>query len=141
MKEHREKISIVAVPNPEVKQPVPRATRRAHTAEYKLKILREADQCQNQPGGLSAILRREGLYSTAIVSWRKQRESGSLSSLSEKRGRKPKYSPIELQCQALLKEKAFLQERLRQSNLIIEAQKKIAEILGNPIPTSTGMMS
>ena len=72
-------------PDPEV---APRAKRRTYTATYKLRILREADGC-NQPGQIGALLRREGLYSSHLSTWRKQRARGELQGLSpKKRGRK-----------------------------------------------------
>ena len=76
----------VEVPDPEV---VPRAKRRQFSAKYKLQILEEVDQC-DQPGQIGAVLRREGLYSSHLTTWRRQRAAGQLQGLRpKKRGRKP----------------------------------------------------
>ncbi len=79
----------VGVPDPEL---VEQAKRRRFTAEYKLTVLREADAC-TRPGEVGALLRREGLYSSHLVTWRKQRDAGALEALSRPRGRKPAASP------------------------------------------------
>jgi transposase-like protein len=81
------------VPDPEV---VPRAKRRQFSAQYKLQILTEADQC-SQRGEIGALLRREGLYSSHLTTWRKQRDQGQLQGLApQKRGRKPEPQAAEL---------------------------------------------
>lgn len=118
--------AIKSVPNPEVKEPHEgaRKKRARHTADYKLRILKEADLLKRQPGAIGALLRREGLYSSLLSEWRKQRDSGALSALSVKRGRKPKMSAQDLEMACLERENRRLQEKLRQANLIIEAQKK-----------------
>jgi transposase-like protein len=82
---------------------------------------------------VAALLRREGLYSSILGLWRKQRDSGALSAMSAKRGRKPRFTAAELELQQLRKEKARLEEKLRQAELVIDLQKKVAAILGNPI--------
>jgi transposase-like protein len=74
-------------PDPEVEG---RPRRRSFSAEYRLRILKEADAC-TQPGEIGALLRREGLYSSHLVDWRRQRELGTLQALGTKRGRKPKH--------------------------------------------------
>lgn len=110
-------------PNPEVPE---RAKRRRFSAEYKLRILQETDRCK--VGELGALLRREGLYSSHIVTWRRQRDEGALSALSKKRGRKAKRSPEEIEIERLLKEIEHLRERERQLELIVAAQKKVAAL-------------
>ncbi len=110
-------------PNPEVPE---RAKRRRFSAEYKLRILQEADRCGS--GDLGALLRREGLYSSHLVTWRRQRDEGALSALSRKRGRKAKRSPEEIEIERLLKEIEHLRERERQLELIVAAQKKVAAL-------------
>ena len=110
-------------PNPEVPE---RAKRRRFTAEYKLRIVHEADRCGS--GELGALLRREGLYSSHLAVWRRQRDEGALSSLSKKRGRKAKRSPEEIELDRLRKENAGLRERQRQLELIVAAQKKVAAL-------------
>ena len=115
----------VEVPDPEV---VPRAKRRQFSAEYKLRIVTEADQC-SQRGEIGALLRREGLYSSHLTTWRKQRDQGQLQGLTpQKRGRKPDPQAAELA--QLRRENAQLRRRLEQAELIIDVQKKVAQMLG-----------
>ena len=116
------------VPDPEV---VPRAKRRQFSAKYKLRILTEADQC-TQRSEIGALLRREGLYSSHLTTWRKQRDQGQLQGLTpQKRGRKPDPQAGELA--RLQRENAQLRRRLEQAELIIDVQKKVAQMLGlNP---------
>ena len=78
------------VPDPEL---VERPKRRRYTAEYKLRIVREADAC-TRPGEIGALLRREGLYTSHLTYWRKQRDAGALKGLPQPRGR-PKPHPLE----------------------------------------------
>ena len=105
-----------------------KAKRRQFSAEYRLRVLREADGCK-APGDVGALLRREGLYSSHLVLWRRQREAGALSGLrSQKRGPKPKAQDPRVK--QLEKENARLQRRLKQAETIIEIQKKAAELLG-----------
>src|SRR3954451_6120903 len=73
------------VPDPEL---VERAKRRRFTAEYKLRTLRQAEAC-TRAGEIGALLRREGLYTSHLTAWRKQRDAGALEALDRKRGRKP----------------------------------------------------
>lgn len=115
------------VPDPEV---VPRAKRRQFSAKYKLRILAEADQC-TQRGEIGALLRREGLYSSHLTTWRKQRDRGQLEGLTpKKRGRKPDRQAAELA--RLQRENERLQARLEQAETIIEVQKKLSQMLGLP---------
>ena len=120
-----------SLPNPEVKMSIVR--RRRHTVEYKLKILKQADLCRGESGAIAALLRSEGLYSSILSLWKKQRDAGALSAMSVKRGRKPRFSSQELENQQLSKEKSRLEARLRQAELIIDLQKKVAALLGAPI--------
>jgi len=117
-----------AVPDPEVRE---RAARRRFTAEYKLQVLREADQCAGV-GEVGALLRREGLYSSHLTTWRRQREHGALVALApKKRGRAAAaVSPLARRVAELERDKARLERRLKQAEAIIDAQKKLAEILG-----------
>jgi transposase-like protein len=116
--------------DPEVPE---KATRRRFTAEYKARIVREADAC-TEPGQIGALLRREGLYSSHLTEWRRLRDEGGLAGLSQKRGRKPKHDPQAIEYAKLRRENDRLAERLRKAELIIAAQKKIAEILGETLP-------
>jgi len=120
-----------SVPDPEVPD---RPTRRRFTAEYKLRILRKADQCA-EPGELGALLRREGLYSSHLTVWRRQREEGSLRALEpRKRGRKGSVrAPMAMENEKLRKDNERLAQRLRQAELVIEIQKKASEMLGIPL--------
>ncbi len=107
---------------------VAKAKRRVYPAEYKLRILREGDACQAL-GEIGALLRREGLYSSNLTSWRRQRERGELDGLSpQKRGPKPDPQAAELA--RLQRENERLRERLRRAELIIDVQKKVAQVLG-----------
>ena len=114
-------------PNPEVCE---KAIRRRFTTEYKLSILRQADQCRN-PGDLGVLLRREGLYSSHLTTWRRQRENGLEP---KKRGRKPNPNhPLQDENTRLRKENVRLQKRLKRAELIIDIQKKISQMLGIPL--------
>ena len=114
-----------ALPNTEV---VTKAKRRHFTAAEKIRILREVDACQGT-GEIGALLRREGIYSSYLTTWRKQRESRELEGLApRKRGPKPNPEAIELA--KLRREHERLKERMRQAELIIDVQKKVARMLG-----------
>ncbi len=117
-----------SAPDPEVPEKKPR---RKFTAKYKLHILAEADAC-TQPGQMGALLRREGLYSSNLTTWRKQRDQGILQAMSpKKRGRKRKQTnPLARQVAQLEKENRRLQDKLKKAETIIEVQKKISELLG-----------
>ena len=117
-----------AQPDPEV---VPQAKRRRFTAKYKLSILETADAC-TEPGQLGALLRREGLYSSNLKTWHRQREQGSLTGLApKKRGPRPDPDREMLKRIAKLeKENLRLADRLEKAELIIEVQKKVARLLG-----------
>ena len=110
---------------------VAKATRRRFSAEYKLKVLREADGCR-KPGEIGALLRREGLYSSHLVTWRRQREKGELSALSpRKRGPAPREkNPLAAKVAALEKETVRLKARAERAEALVDLQKKISEILG-----------
>jgi transposase-like protein len=122
----------VSRPDPEV---VAKAKRRTFTAEYKQRILQEADSAAAIPGGVGALLRREGLYSSHLVSWRRERSQGIQEALApRKRGRKSQRDPLEEENQKLRRQNVRLTEDLRKANIIIEVQKKVAALLGNLIP-------
>ena len=114
--------------DPEVLENKPR---RKFTAKYKLDILRKADSC-TEPGQIGALLRREGLYSSNLTTWRRQRDQGLLDVMSpKKRGRKKQeINPLSQEVARLQKENARLKNKLKQAETIIEVQKKISEILG-----------
>lgn len=111
-----------------------RATRRRFSAKYKRRILREADAC-TESGEISALLRREGLYSSHLTTWRKARERGELEALSpKKRGRKAKKRDgRDHQIADLERENAKLRARLERAEVLLDLQKKVAQILGRPL--------
>ncbi|MCH7726783.1 MAG: transposase [Planctomycetes bacterium] len=112
--------------SPEV---IEKASRRRFTAEYKTRILDEADRC-TESGQVGELLRREGLYSSHLTNWRRQREAGLAP---KQRGRKPKSNKKEQQeLDRLRRENKRLAERLRQAETIIDVQKKVCEMLGIP---------
>jgi transposase-like protein len=118
----------ISPPDPEVTEAKPR---RRFTAAYKLRVIDQADQC-SEPGQIGALLRREGLYSSHLTNWRKQREQGILQGLTPaKRGRKARpRNPLDTRVAELERENQRLQNKLKQAHIMIEAQKKISEILG-----------
>ena len=107
------------VPDPEL---VERPRRRRFTAEYKLRVLREADACA-RPGEIGALLRREGLYSSLLTEWRRQRERGALEALERPRGRR-KADPRD-------GENAQLRRRLERAEAELEKARKVIEVQGN----------
>jgi transposase-like protein len=121
-----------ARPDPEV---VVDAKRRTFTAEYKLRILSEADAASTQPGAIGGLLRREGLYSSHLTTWRRERQSGILKGLTpHKRGPKSKRNPQEQEMQKLHRENQRLTEELRKAEIVIDIQKKVGALLGWPLP-------
>jgi len=120
-------------PNPEV---VTVAKRRSFTAQYKQRILAEADAASALSGGIGSLLRREGLYSSHLVTWRRERQAGILKGLTpHKRGPKTKHTPLEEDNQRLRRENQRLTEELRKAEIVIEVQKKVGALLGWPLPT------
>ncbi len=110
--------------------------RRTFTAAYKARIVKEAQTCA-ESGQIGALLRREGLYSSAITLWRRQYQSGALRALKDdKRGRKPIRDARDQELERLRSEIGRLNKKLLQAELIIDIQKKVAALLGNPIETS-----
>jgi transposase len=107
---------------------LPRPHRRRFTADYKRRILAEADQCR-QPGQLGALLRREGLYSSHLTTWRRQRAGGRLE--SPRQGRVG-ADPAVQELSRLQRENQRLQKRLSQAETIIAVQKKLCDLLGLP---------
>ena len=118
-------------PDPQV---IPKAERRRFSAEYKQRILAEADACTER-GQIGALLRREGLYSSHLDKWRKQRQRAVLQGLApHKRG--PKPDPQAAEISQLRRENEQLRARLQRAEQIIDVQKKLAELLGMPAPES-----
>ena len=109
----------------------PKAKRRRFSAQYKLRILEETDRC-TQPGQIGALLRREGLYSSNLTSWRRQRDQGQIGALSPKK-RGPKPVPDATMVRELTKlreQNQRLEQKLKKAELIIEVQKKVSALLG-----------
>ena len=118
-------------------EPIAKPKRRAFSASYKLSILEEADQA-SETGEIGALLRREGLYSSHLAEWRKQRRQGQLQALSPaKRGRKGDKKDAEMT--ALRRENERLQSQLAQADLIIDAQKKLSQALQSLMNTEAGI--
>jgi transposase len=117
-----------AAPDPEV---VAKAQRRQFTADYRKRILDEADSAK-EPGTIGAMLRREGLYSSHLTHWRQQRNSGLAV---HRRGPKPKYDPLSEEVRKLKLQNGQLTQRLARAELIIDVQKKVSLLLGIPMAT------
>jgi len=107
---------------------VEKAKRRRFTARYKLHILREADGC-TRPGEIGALLRREGLYTSHISTWRKQREEGALGALSRRRGRK-KADPVRAENEKLRRKLERTEAELAKARKVIEVQGNVSALLG-----------
>jgi transposase len=121
-------------PDPEV---VAGAKRRAFTADYKLRILADADAAASEAGAIGALLRREGLYSSHLVTWRRERQAGILKGLTpHKRGPKSKRTPQDEEIQKLRRENQRLTEALRKAEIVIDVQKKVGALLGWPLPNT-----
>ena len=119
-------------PDPEV---VAKAKRRTYTTEYKQRILEEADTAAATRGAVGALLRREGLYYSLLATWRRERASGIREALTaQRRGPKAKRNPFEEENQKLRRQLGQLTEKLRKAEIIIDVQKKVAALLGNPLP-------
>ena len=107
----------------------PKPNRRKFTASYKARIVAEADVCKGD-GQIGALLRREGLYSSQLCSWRAQARAGSLKELGRKRGPKTKRTAAQRHADELERENARLRAKLQHAEDIIEIQKKLSQILG-----------
>jgi transposase-like protein len=113
------------VPDPEL---VERAKRRRFTAEYKLRILRQAEAC-TRPGEIGVLLRREGLYTSHLTAWRKQRDAGALEALDRPRGRKP-ADPRDARIAALERRAERAEAELVKARKVIEVQGNVSALLG-----------
>ncbi len=112
-----------------------KAQRRKFTAEYKLGIVEEGDRATD-PGAVGALLRREGLYSSHLVEWRRLRQAGALGGLSRKRGRKPTRNPLAEENFRLKAELGQVKKKLEQAEIIIDFQKKVSALLGIGLPAA-----
>ena|ERR1700736_1501578 len=119
---------------------VPKAgKRRTFTAADKLRIVKEAESClaSGERGDLEAMLRREGIYSSHLSSWRAQLGAHGAAGLAARRaGRKPKLTEVERLNEQLTKRNAQLERKLHVANVLIALQKKAHEILGLALPES-----
>ena len=123
--ERSEAVSGGAAPDPEL---VERTLRRRFSAEYKLRILGEAEAC-SQSGEIGALLRREGLYSAHLSKWRRQRDAGALAALGRPRGRKPS-DPRDAAIAALERRTERAEAELEKARRVIEVQGNVSALLG-----------
>jgi transposase len=127
-----------AIPAPATAE---RPLRRSFTAEYKLRIVREADAAaaSGVDGSIGALLRKEGLYSSHLTEWRRERDSGALAGLTPKtRGRKPTpKNPLADENEQLRRQNVRLQAELDKAKIIIDVQKKLSSLLGIPMPETS----
>jgi transposase len=127
------------VPAPDAASPEisDRPRRRTFTVQDKLRILAETDRAANS-GGIGMVLRREGLYSSTLTDWRRQRDAGAFGALVPlKRGRKAAVlNPLAADLAVAQRDNARLTRRLARAEAIIEVQKKVAELLGIPLAQS-----
>ncbi len=131
--EGSEEAGEAAASRPDV-EVVAKAERRRFTAEYKRRIVREADRC-TKPGEIGALLRREGLYSSHLVTWRAARDRGELEGLSPKQ-RGPKATPPDPREKTIAEQEreiARLSKRAERAEALVELQKKLAVLLGTPL--------
>lgn len=130
-----------AAPDPEVRAV---AKRRQFSAAYKLSVLAEADRL-TAPGAIGTLLRREALYSSHLVSWRRERDAGALQALGRRRGRKARSTPEQKRLERLQARCVRLERELEQARTIIGVQKKLCTLLGLPTaeepPEPTGSES
>jgi transposase len=123
-----------AAPPPDPEVPTDRPKRRTFTAEYKKRILEEADAC-SALGAMGVLLRREGLFSSHLTEWRRQRERATVAGLApKKRGRKQKVvDAMATRVAELERDKLRLEQHLRMAEIIIDVQKKVSQLLGVPL--------
>jgi transposase-like protein len=122
--ERKGSIDAHALPDPEL---VERARRRRFAAEYKLRIVREADAC-TRPGEIGALLRREGLYSSHLTQWRQARDAGALQALQRPRGRK-RADPREPEIAQLRRRAERAEAELVKARKVIEVQGNVSALL------------
>ena len=122
-------------PDPQVK---PKTARRSFTSAYKLSILEQADQCRSR-GEVGALLRREGLYSSHLSTWRRLRRQGDLQvSTNNKRGTQPSLEPAQRrELEQLRRRNARLEHELEKAQTIIDVQKKLSSLLAT-MPEENG---
>ena len=104
--------------------------RRVFSAEAKQQILEETDRALANGGGVGAILRREGIYSSTLHGWRKERDQATQQAFSRKRGPRPARNPLAAENEKLRRHNQRLQEELEKAHIVIDVQKKVAKLLG-----------
>jgi transposase len=115
----------------------PRASRRRFTVEYKTWVVQEAERCR-EAGEIGGLLRREGLFSSQLTMWRKQYKAGVRHALSQKRGPKSKRTVETSELARMQRENEQLRQQLARAELLIGIQKKLAELMGTPLPDASG---
>ena len=120
---------VASSPDPEVPA---KPERRRFSAEEKKRILEEVDRATGH-GGIGAVLRREGIYSSTLHGWRKERDAAVRQAFSQKRGPQPRRHPLTSENEKLRRQNQRLQEDLEKAHIIIDVQKKVAKLLGHPI--------
>ena len=110
-----------------------KAQRRIFSAEEKKRILEETDRALANGGGVGAILRRGGIYSSTLHGWRKERDRAVHKAFSQKRGPQVQRNPLAAENEKLRRHNQRLQEELEKAHIIIDVQKKVAKLLGRPI--------
>ena len=131
MSDGQKAVSMMSVsPDLEV---TPKAKRRSFSPAYKKKILAEVDAAAGT-GSIGELLRREGIYSSTLTGWRRERDTAIEAAFSQKRGPEPKHNPFSAENEKLRRQNQRLQEELRKAEIIIDVQKKVAMLLGRPLP-------
>ena len=120
---------LASSPDPEV---AAKAQRRKFSAEDKQRILEEVDRVTGH-GGIGAVLRREGIYSSTLYCWRKERDSAVRKAFSQKRGPQAQRNPLAGENEKLRRQNQRLQEELEKAHIVIGVQKKVAKLLGYPL--------
>ena len=121
---------LASPPDPEVPA---KARRRKFGAEDKRRILDEVEHAAGH-GGIGAVLRREGIYSSTLHGWRKERDAAVHQAFSQKRGPRTQRHPLAGENEKLRRQNQRLQEELEKAHIVIDVQKKVAKLLGRPIP-------
>lgn len=116
-----------------------KARRRAFTPEYKKRVLEAADKAADT-GGIGVLLRREGLYSSVLTRWRRERDEAVNGAFSRKRGPVPDRNPLAAENEKLRRRNQHLEDELRKAQIIIDVQKKVASLLadGNRAAAESG---
>ena len=121
-----------ATPDSFPNESLERPKRRTFTAEYKLKVLREADDAK-APGAIGELLRREGLYSSLLSTWRRERDAGAIVGLGKRRGPSPRQSAEKKRIGELEREIERLRKKLAKAELLVDVQKKLHDLMAGPV--------